>query len=102
MNEISFRARSSRHSAETASNEGENAPPSTPATTACDFIYGAENIARFMGVSVRKVYYFMECKKSGACDLPINRIPGLGLCANRQALIDHLSGYRQAKPHQET
>jgi hypothetical protein len=102
MHEFPPEARSSRNSAETNTSERLKTSFEPPEATGCDFIYGAENIARFMGVSVRKIYYFMECKKSGASDIPINRIPAIGLCANRQALIDHLNGYRQAKPHQKT
>ena len=100
MNDVLFQARSSRHRTETPLTEGEGASLPPAETAAQDFIYGAENIASFMGVSVRKVYYFRECKKDGAYDIPINKIPGLGLCANRRALIDYLSGDRQAKPHQ--
>ncbi|MGB9154232.1 MAG: hypothetical protein WCD70_14220 [Alphaproteobacteria bacterium] len=60
-----------------------------------DFIYGAEEIARFLGISVRKVYYFMERRKLGKGHIPINNLPSIGLCASRKALVDYLNGQRQ-------
>ncbi len=60
-----------------------------------DFVYGADNIAQFLGVSVRKVYYFMERRKLGKGYIPINNLPSIGLCASRKALVDYLNGQRQ-------
>ncbi len=90
-------ARYSRHRPEDDPSNEENAALSAPETAAADLIYGAENIARFMGVSVRKIYYFMERKKEGWCDIPINKIPCIGLCASRRSLVDYLGGDRQAE-----
>jgi hypothetical protein len=63
--------------------------------SAPDFIYGAEEIARFLGISVRKVYYLTEKRNRGKGRIPINNLPSIGLCANRKALVDYLNGQRQ-------
>ena len=60
-----------------------------------DFIYGAEEIARFLGISVRKVYYLTETRNRRKGGIPINNMPSIGLCANRKALVDYLNGQRQ-------
>lgn len=60
-----------------------------------EFIYGAEEIARFLGISVRKVYYLTETRNRGEGRIPIKNLPSIGLCANRKALIDYLNGQRQ-------
>ncbi len=77
----------------------DNLIPSSSANTdepeAADFVYGAENIAKLLRVSVRKVYYFMERRKLGKSHVPINYVPGAGLCGSRKALIDHMKGQRQ-------
>ena len=60
-----------------------------------DFVYGADNIAQFLGITTRKVYYFMERQKVGKSAIPIKNLPSIGLCASRQALVDYLNGQRQ-------
>ena len=67
----------------------------TPPAGGHDFVYGAEDIAQFLGLNVRKIYYFMERRRLGKGHIPINNLPGVGLCANRKALVDYLNGQRQ-------
>jgi hypothetical protein len=60
-----------------------------------EFIYGAAEIAHFLGVSIRKVYYWTERRRLGKSEIPINNLPSVGLCANRKTLVDYLNGTRQ-------
>ena len=64
-------------------------------SSSAEFIYGAEEIARFLGISVRKVYYLTETRNRGEGRIPIKNLPSIGLCANRKALVDYLNGQRQ-------
>jgi len=61
-----------------------------------DFVYGAKEIARFLGLNARNVYYLMELRKIGKSSAPINNLPGIGLCASRKALVDYIGGHLQA------
>ena len=60
-----------------------------------DFVYGAEEIARFLGITVRQVYYLTKLGKEGKGHIPISKHPGFGLYSNRKALVDYLNGQRQ-------
>lgn len=56
----------------------------TAASNEVEFIWGAESIARLLGLTKRQVYYMAE-----RGDLPIGRIRGK-LYAVRARLVDHL------------
>ena len=61
---------------------------------AIDYIYGAENIARFLKVTLRKVYYLAAQYKVGKGQVPISNRPGFGLCVSEKALREYLKGGR--------
>ncbi len=55
-----------------------------------DYIYGAENIAAFLKINVRTVYYFLELKKAGRGDAPVHKKRGLGIYASKKALLEYM------------
>jgi len=58
--------------------------PDIPETISTDLLRGAKGIARFLGMTPRKVYYL-----TSRHELPVFRL-GEELCARRSTLLRHL------------
>lgn len=57
-----------------------------------ELITGADNIAQFLKLSDRKkIYNLLEKKRKGKSDIPIWNEPGLGIVANKEALLRYMA-----------
>jgi hypothetical protein len=57
-----------------------------------ELITGADNIAQFLKLSDRKkIYNLLEKKRRGKSDIPIWNEPGLGIVANKEALLRYMA-----------
>lgn len=57
-----------------------------------ELITGADNIAQFLKLSDRKkIYNLLEKKRKGKSDIPIWNEPGLGVVANKEALLRYMA-----------
>ena len=57
-----------------------------------ELITGADNIAQFLKLSDRKkIYNLLEKKRHGKSDIPIWNEPGLGIVANKEALLRYMA-----------
>jgi hypothetical protein len=57
-----------------------------------ELITGADNIAQFLKLGDRKkIYNLLEKKRLGKSDIPIWNEPGLGVVANKEALLLYMA-----------